>query len=81
MTSANTYDSDSYPFDCYLGVFGRVERRLWFRLRRARSHESAYEWHLSGSARVLGYTVYRGFLNQVYGILQLKYGYSVYHFL
>ena len=35
----------------------------------------------SGSARVLGYTVYRGFLNRVYGILQLKYGYSVYHFL
>ena len=37
---------------------------------------------LSGSARVLGYTVYGGFLNWVYGILQLKYGaYSVYHFL
>ena len=35
----------------------------------------------TGSARVLGYTVYRGFLNRVYGILQLKYGYSVYHFL
>ena len=35
----------------------------------------------SGSAKVLGYTVYRGFLNRVYGILQLKYGYSVYHFL
>ena len=35
----------------------------------------------SGSARVLGYTVYRGFLNRVYGILQFKYGYSVYHFL
>ena len=35
---------------------------------------------ISGSARVLGYTVYRGFLNRVYGILQLKYGYSVYHF-
>ena len=35
----------------------------------------------SGSARVFGYTVYRGFLNRVYGILQLKYGYSVYHFL
>ena len=27
------------------------------------------------------YTVYRGFLNRVYGILQLKYGYSEYHFL
>ena len=40
-------------------------------------------WSLkkSGSARVFGYTVYRGFLNRVYGILQLKYGYSVYHFL
>ena len=35
----------------------------------------------SGSARVFGYTVYRGFLNRVYGILQLKHGYSVYHFL
>ena len=35
----------------------------------------------SGSARVFGYRVYRGFLNQVYGILRLKYGYSVYHFL
>ena len=35
----------------------------------------------TGSARVFGYTVYRGFLNRVYGILQLKYGYSVYHFL
>ena len=27
------------------------------------------------------YTVYRGFLNRLYGILQLKYGYSEYHFL
>ena len=36
---------------------------------------------LSGSARVFGYMVYGGFLNRVYGILQLKYGYSVYHFL
>ena len=27
------------------------------------------------SARVFGYTLYRGFLNRVYGILQLKYGY------
>ena len=35
----------------------------------------------SGLARVFGYTVYRGFLNRVYGILQLKYGYLVYHFL
>lgn len=43
MIPANTYDSDSYPVDRYLGVFSRVERRLWFRLRRARSHESAYE--------------------------------------
>ena len=33
----------------------------------------------SGSARVFGYTVYRGFLNRVYGIFQLKYGYLVYH--
>ena len=37
--------------------------------------------YLPGSARVFGYTEYRGFLNRVYGILQLKYGYSVYHFL
>ena len=35
----------------------------------------------SESARVFGYTVYRGFLNRVYSILQLKYGYLVYHFL
>ena len=35
----------------------------------------------TGSARVFGYTVKRGFLNRVYGILQLKYGYSVYHVL
>ena len=41
----------------------------------------SYPLEKSGSARVFGYTVYRGFLNRVYGILQLKYGYSVYHFL
>ena len=35
----------------------------------------------SGSARVFVYSVFRGVLNRVYGILQLKYGYSVYHFL
>ena len=34
---------------------------------------------MTGSARVFGYTVYRGFLNRVYGIFQLKYGYLVYH--
>ena len=34
-----------------------------------------------GSAWVLGYKVYGGFLSRVYGILQLKYRYSVYHFL
>ena len=34
-----------------------------------------------GRPGFFGYTVYRGFLNRVYGILQLKYGYSVYHFL
>ena len=39
------------------------------------------EINFTGLARVFGYTVYRGFLNQVYGILQLKYRYSVYHFL
>ena len=37
--------------------------------------------HTSGSARVFVYSVFRGVLNRVYGILQLKYGYSVYHFL
>ena len=37
--------------------------------------------YYSGSARVFVYSVFRGVLNQVYGILQLKYGYSVYHFL
>ena len=37
--------------------------------------------YLTGSARVFGYSVFRGVLNRVYGILQLKYGYSVYHFL
>ena len=37
--------------------------------------------NLPGSARVFGYTVYKGFLTRVYVILQLKYGYSVYHFL
>jgi len=42
---------------------------------------SSPNFHNPGSARVFGYTVYRGFLNRVYGILQLKYGYSVYHFL
>ena len=31
-------------------------------------------FYISASARVFGYTVYRGFLNRVYGILQLKYG-------
>ena len=38
------------------------------------------EINFTGSARVFGYTVYRGFLNRVYGILQLKYRYSVYHY-
>ena len=35
----------------------------------------------TGSARVFVYSVFRGVLNRVYGILQLKYGYSVYHSL
>ena len=43
--------------------------------------EIAFLINQSWSARVFGYTVYRGFLNRVYGIFQLKYGYSVYHFL
>ena len=42
---------------------------------------SARKAHWSGSARVFVYSVFRGVLNRVYGILQLKYGYSVYHFL
>ena len=37
--------------------------------------------NFTGSARVLGYSVVRGVVNRVYGILQLKYGYSVYHLL
>lgn len=39
------------------------------------------QYLFSGSARVFVYSVFRGVLNRVYGILQLKYGYSVYHFL
>ena len=46
-----------------------------------RMHSILATGNWSGSARVFGYTVYRGFLSRVYGILQLKYGYSVYHFL
>ena len=53
---------------CQLCQIGQI---IWF----------SVSIELSGSARVFGYTVYRGFLNRVYGILQLKYGYSVYHFL
>ena len=41
-------------------------------VQRIQSHLNS-----AGSARVFWYTVYRGFLNRVYGILQLKYGYSV----
>ena len=33
--------------------------------------------HFSGSDRVLGCTVYRDFLNRVYGTFALKYEYSV----
>ena len=57
----------------------------WWTPSKCLSHEiflpkySAY--HMSGSARVFVYSVFRGVLNRVYGILQLKYGYSVYHFL
>ena len=38
-------------------------------------------WVKGRVRQVFGYTVYRGFLNRVWGILQLKYGYSVYDFL
>ena len=34
--------------------------------------DSAFLYIFTGSARVFGYTVYRGFLNQLYGKLQLK---------
>ena len=40
-----------------------------------------FNFHWSGSARVFGYSVFRGVSNRVYGILRLKYGYSVYQFL
>ena len=33
----------------------------------------------SGSIRVLGYTVYSGLTNCIYGIFLLKFGHSVYH--
>ena len=46
-----------------------------------KSQNNTSTFQLSGLARVFEYTVYRGFLNRVYGILQLKYGYWVYHFL
>ena len=46
---------------------------------REKNYDQSF--HKSGSARVFGYSVFRGVLNRVYGILQLKYGYSVYHFL
>ena len=65
-------------FRGYLSIFENIRRNSVLKplalspLRRA---------HKSGSARVFGYSVFRGVLNRVYGILQLKYGYSVYHFL
>ena len=45
----------------------------------APAYDSCSEWgrYKAGSARVFGYTVYRGFLNWVYGISQLKYGFSL----
>ena len=45
----------------------------------APAYDSCSEWgrYKAGSARAFGYTVYRGFLNWVYGILQLKYGFSL----
>ena len=58
-----------------------IQSLLVQKLNNFLSHRKFCRIHLAGSARVFGYTVYRGFLNRVYGILQLKYGYSVYHFL
>ena len=55
------------------------EKRKVAKLRSSHAEDVLY--HTSGSARVFGYTVFRGFLNRVYGILQLKDEYSVYHFL
>ena len=59
-------------------VLGNLFKRFRFAITFAREF-----CHLgkTGSARVIGYTVYRGFFNRIYGILQLKYEYSVYHFL
>ena len=60
-----TIISPGFFFSFYINIFvGIYKIKLLFS-------------YLSGQARVLGYTVYRGFLNRVYGILQLKYGYSV----
>ena len=47
--------------------------------KSANKNNSLEPLDIAGSARDFGYTVYRGFLNRVYGIFQLKYGYSVYH--
>ena len=55
------------------------EKRKVAKLRSSHAEDVLY--HTSGSAWVFGYTVYRGFLNRIYGILQLKDEYSVYHFL
>ena len=59
--------------------FANIWQNKWNEIRSVKFE--TVRIHFSGLARVLGYTVYRGFLNRVYGILQLKYGYSVYHFL
>ena len=76
------YIGKNLPPSCGLlskALWTSKEKRKVAKLRSSHAEDVLY--HTSGSARVFGYTVYRGFLNRVYGILQLKDEYSVYHFL
>ena len=69
---------------CLLDNVGYYREKLHvnhFRQYKSQRVNVHVSLHLTGSARVFGYSVFRGVLNRVYGILQLKYGYSVYHFL
>ena len=76
------YIGKNLPPSCRLlskALWTSKEKRKVAKLRSSHAEDVLY--HTSGSARVFRYTVYRGFLNRVYGILQLKDEYSVYHFL
>ena len=76
------YIGKNLPPSCGLlskALWTSKEKRKVAKLRSSHAEDVLY--HTSGSARVFRYTVYRGFLNRVYGILQLKDEYSVYHFL